>query len=299
MRASSGSRAKARTASALPIESATWPATTLEAASRTSTSRCRRRISGRTIASVASQHADEDDHQQRRVQTRARRRRRRAAARWLTGREAQDVKDVFEAPGVAERPLGERAGKVVMEKRQVFRQQLVHRLDVQRLHAANFNPRHEQKSDAPDHLSREPDTRESKDVGSHSRADNCSSRGEGAEEPAPRRAAARRQSAHRRHPAESAREWQGRARADLCRVAAHGQPQGCRETLGISCRVAAHRHGSNRKAGQNEKDHHLVPGDGPSRNPEFETITLPLACVEAFGAGRGENSAGSHGARRC
>ena len=112
MRASSGSRANARTASALAIESATWPASTFDAASRTSTSRRRRRISGTPSPSVAasmpssttishgeyvhSTTADEAERQQRRRDL-----------------ERQHVEHVLEAPRVAERALGERAGVVV------------------------------------------------------------------------------------------------------------------------------------------------------------------------------------------
>ena len=49
-----GSRAKARTLSALAMESATWPASTFEAVSRMSTNRCRRRIKGKTKMTVAA-----------------------------------------------------------------------------------------------------------------------------------------------------------------------------------------------------------------------------------------------------
>jgi hypothetical protein len=50
--ASSRSRAKARTASALALESATCPASTFDAASRSSTSWRRRRMRGATSATV-------------------------------------------------------------------------------------------------------------------------------------------------------------------------------------------------------------------------------------------------------
>jgi hypothetical protein len=52
MAASSRSRANALTGSALAIESATCPASTFDAASRSSTSRRRRRIRGTTSATV-------------------------------------------------------------------------------------------------------------------------------------------------------------------------------------------------------------------------------------------------------
>ena len=52
--------------------------------------------------------------------------------------ERDDVEDVLEPASVPKRALGERACEVVVKEREVFRQQLVHRFDVQRFEAAHL-----------------------------------------------------------------------------------------------------------------------------------------------------------------
>ena len=53
--------------------------------------------------------------------------------------------------------LGERPGEVVVEERQILREQLVHRLDVERFHAADLHPRHQQDGQTPRNFARQPD----------------------------------------------------------------------------------------------------------------------------------------------
>src|SRR5687767_13368510 len=163
MRASSGSRANARTVSALAIESATCPARMLEAASRSSTSRWRLRISGKMIASVAPISpsstrisSGEYDHSTTAAKT--------SEMRFGRQGEAEDVEHVLEPLRVAERAFGERSGEIVVEERHVLREQLVHRLDVQRLHAADFHPRHQQEGQTPHDFTRQPEAGKSQDV---------------------------------------------------------------------------------------------------------------------------------------
>ena len=74
--------------------------------------------------------------------------------------EREDVEHVLEPARVAERALGERAGEVVVEEREVLRQQLVHRLDIERLDAGDFRPCDERLGPPPHDLAREPQGRE-------------------------------------------------------------------------------------------------------------------------------------------
>ena len=72
----------------------------------------------------------------------------------------EHVEHVLEPARVAERALGERAGEVVVEEREVLRQQFVHRLDIERLDAADLRACDERLGPSPHDLAREPQGRE-------------------------------------------------------------------------------------------------------------------------------------------
>ena len=104
------------------------------------------------------QHCHQDDDEPRRVPPEhdAGEAERQEARRDL---ERHHVEHIFEPPGVSERALGERPRVVVVKEREILGEQLVHRLDVQRLQAADLDAGDQRHADAPARSGRTPTAR--------------------------------------------------------------------------------------------------------------------------------------------
>src|SRR5262249_5161073 len=78
--------------------------------------------------------------------------------------ESHDVEHVFKTARVSQRALSQRTDVVVVEERQVFRKQFIHRFDVQFLQSAYLSAGEKKAGESPNRFTSKPDSGESQYV---------------------------------------------------------------------------------------------------------------------------------------